>query len=109
MIKEVRVRKTYPPEFKLQAIKMVIDDCKTQKRVCEELDINIKMFERWLRKYREFGENALKENRGTAKSPNKGCTKKIQTSLEERIEFLEADNAFLKKLQEIERRLGIKE
>jgi transposase len=97
MIKEGRVRKTYSPDFKLKAIKMVIDDCKTQKSVCMELGINIKVFERWLKKYREIGEDALKENRGIAKSPNKGGIKKVPSSLEERIEFLEAENAFLKK------------
>lgn len=108
MLSEGRVRKTYSPDFKLKAIKMVIDDCKTQKIVCEELDINIKVFERWLKKYREIGEDALKENRGTAKSPNKGSHKKVASTLDERIEYLEAENAFLKKTQEIKRRLGIK-
>lgn len=108
MIKQRKVRRTFSAEFKLKAIKMVIDDCRTQKSVCEELDINIKLFERWLKKYRELGEDALKENRGTAKSPNKGRPKKTASTLEERITFLEVENAFLKKMQEIERRLGIK-
>jgi hypothetical protein len=33
MITEQRVRKTYSPDFKLKSMKMVIDDCKTQKSV----------------------------------------------------------------------------
>jgi transposase len=35
-----------------------------------------KVFERWVKKYRESGEDALKENGGTAKFPNKGGSKK---------------------------------
>jgi transposase len=52
-------RKTYPKEFKLEAVKRILDSGQTQSSVARELGISESMVARWVSQYRGDGEVAF--------------------------------------------------
>jgi transposase len=74
----------------------------------EAHNVSYQQIYQWVRKYDSGGENALKDNRGRTKSPDE-LTPEEKMKLENKKlqaenERLCAENAFLKKLEEFERR-----
>ncbi|QCA28848.1 helix-turn-helix domain-containing protein [Vagococcus xieshaowenii] len=61
----------------------------------------------WVKKYQQLGEQGLKDNRGRSKSVDslteEECLKLRIKELETRNNYLEMENTFAKKLQEIQR------
>lgn len=92
-------RKTYSKEFKT----MVVEDYLSGKnggiyQIAKKYGIPKEyMVSLWTRKYQKNGKESLGENRGKAKSIRKGRPKKIMTD-KERIQYLEAENAYLKEI-----------
>lgn len=52
----------------------------------------------WVKRYRELGEDGLRERRGKSTGQNKGRLKKESPTLEEKIKRLEAEDEYLKKV-----------
>lgn len=96
-----RKRKTYSREFKLKAVLMKLEEGYSKPRIALELGITKAMLERWVKRYRQFGEAGLEEQRGrsSAGRPPKPTTR--EEDLLRRIRRLEMENAVLKKLQEL--------
>lgn len=96
------IRKTYSKEFKL----MVVKDYLSGKsgglgQIIRKYDLPDKtMTMKWVKKYKESGENALSENRGKTISINRGRPRKSSLSLEDKVKRLEVENAYLRKIVE---------
>jgi transposase-like protein len=81
---------------------------KDYQKTAEKYDVSYQQVYQWVKKYEDGGDEALKDKRGRTKSeieltPEE--TIKLQMKkLERENERLRAENAFLKKLEEIERR-----
>lgn len=62
----------------------------------------------WVKKYEEGGQDALQDGRGRTKAPEELTEAERQKLAMKQLEYenerLRAENAFLKKLQELERR-----
>jgi transposase len=93
---------------RLQIVMDCLGNGKDYKRTAEVYEVSYQQVYQWVRKYENGGEDALKDNRGRKKE-------EAELSLEEKIrlemkrlerenERLRAENLFLKKLEEIERR-----
>ena len=91
-------RRSFDRQFKLAAVKLIIEDQFSVAQIAKELDIHYNSLYRWIREYEEFGESAF---------PGHGCTvynyqneiKKLQQenkSLREELELLKKFRAFLK-------------
>lgn len=52
-------RKSYTKEFKLEAVKRLLETGKTQSSVARELGISESMILRWVKQYRGDGETAF--------------------------------------------------
>lgn len=103
MIKKCKVKTTYSPEYKLFVVKRHIEDGISYRRLAEELDIHVQIIMRWCKKYREFGQDALKEQRGTHKGSTKGRPRTKELSKDDELLKLKAENEYLKKLLNLER------
>lgn len=101
----MRKNKKYSKEIKCTAVYMYINDGKSAESIARELDIKSPtQVKEWIKKYKKDGEKAFEiENRGKH-SNSKGRPKSKFKSLEEEVEYLRAENAILKKLEEITRR-----
>lgn len=92
-------RKTYSKEFKIT----VVEDYLSAKsggivQIAKKYGIPKEyMVTKWTRKYQLEGKDSLGENRGKAKGIRKGRPKK-NMSIEEKIKYLEAENAYLKEI-----------
>jgi Transposase and inactivated derivatives len=78
------------------------------KQAIEKYDVSYQQVYSWVKKYQKHGEEGLKDQRGRKKS-NESLTEEEQLKLrikelEERNKYLEMENDFAKKLQEIQRR-----
>lgn len=110
---------TYKSSFKLMAIEEYMKG-KTPSEIFREAGINPEIIgaknpnrclERWRNSYHKDGDSGLiGEKRGRSSS---GCPKTSELSLEDRLRaaeakvaYLEMENEFLKKLDELERRLS---
>lgn len=85
-----------------------ISNDKDYHKTAEVYKISYQQAYQWVRKYEAGGEEALKDKRGRKKeeaelSPEELATIKMK-KLEKENERLRAENAFLKKLEEMERR-----
>ena len=99
-----QVRKTYSQDFKYEVVKMYLEEGRTSYELSKSLGLDAKMIRRWVQAFREQGILVLAEQRGIARGGNKGRPKSIGLSLEEEVQRLRMENAFLKKLREIQRR-----
>lgn len=92
-------RRSFDRNFKLAAVKLVINDELPVSRVAKELDIHYNSLYRWIREYEDYGESAF---------PGHGCAlynyqyeinklKRENKHLQEELELLKKFRAFLKK------------
>lgn len=105
MIKQNEHRKTYSKEFKLQAVKMKVDQGCSYAAIVQETGIARSMIKRWVKSYQAIGEAGLEERRGhmSAGRPRvRPITK--EDELAKRIRRLEMENEVLKKLLELQGR-----
>jgi len=73
-------RRKFNREFKMTAVKLIIDDELPVKHVAEQLQVHANSLYRWVQKYETYGESAFpgngntiydyqKENSGSVRSP----------------------------------------
>lgn len=95
-------------EERLEIVMYCLQNGKNYQQASEHFDVSYQQVYQWVKKYETAGEDGLKDNRGRAKGePELTPEEKIQREvkrLERENERLRAENAFLKKLEEIERR-----
>ncbi len=90
----------------------IVLDClgngKDYQRIAETYEVSYQQVYQWVKKYEDGGDEALKDKRGRKKEEEElSPEEKIQLEikrLERENERLRAENLFLKKLEEIERR-----
>ena len=58
-------RRSYDKQFKMAAVKLVLEDNMTVAEVSKELDIHYNSLYRWISEYEEYGESAF-PGHGTA-------------------------------------------
>ena len=88
MTGEVKPRRKYDKEFKVEAVKLLLESGKPADEVAENLGINSGNLTRWKREYREDAENAFR---------GKGRLKED----DEKLRRLMKENADLKQEREI--------
>lgn len=90
---------------KVEIVKDCVAHGKDYRRSIEIYKVSYGQIYNWVRKYLQGGEEALQDNRGKQKS-EKDLTneEKEMKKLKQENERLHAENAYLKKLEEIERR-----
>lgn len=95
-------------EERIQIAVDCLGNGKNYQEIAEKYDVSYQQVYQWVGKYETDGAEALKDKRGRTKeetelSPEEK-TKLEMKKLEREIQRLRAENAFLKKLEEIERR-----
>jgi transposase len=100
-------RKTTQDERK-QIVLDCLDNRKNYQKTAETFEVSYQQVYQWVKKFENGGDEALKDKRGRTKTENELTPEeefKLQMKkLERENERLRAENAFLKKLEEIERR-----
>ena len=81
----------YSNEFKIQAVKRVVEDGVSSAQVARELGININTLREWVKRYKE------NQNEPFVGSGNLRTEARNIRQLEKRIRDLEEENAILKK------------
>jgi transposase len=95
-------------EERIQVVLYCIENGKDYQKAAETYEVSYQQVYQWVRKYENGGDEALKDKRGKNKveielSPEEKIRLEMKR-LEREIERLRAENLFLKKLEEIERR-----
>jgi len=105
VIKQNDYRKTYSKEFKLQAVKMKIDQGYSYEAIVQATGIDRSMIKRWVKNYQAIGEAGLEERRGQM-SVGRPRVRPMteEDELAKRIRRLEMENEVLKKLLELQGR-----
>lgn len=119
MGKEMRKKRYYSQEFKLQAVKRVLEDGRGLREAAREFKIYHSMLQRWMRQYIETGEDGLRPTRATTfhegdrpnpprkrpKKPNaKGYIEsELPESVRNELRHLRMENAYLKKVSALVR------
>ena len=99
MQKNTRKNMNYSFDIKLKAVKMYLSEGIGSPTIAKELGLSSnKRVLLWVKRYNEFGEDGLKERRGTTRGLQKGRPRKRELSLEEENQRLKAEVEFLKKL-----------
>lgn len=90
----------YSSEFKLKVITCIEDEGYSIREASALFHIpDYSMVRRWMRKWKNGGMGALASKRkGNVPMPNNKKTKKTFKSVEEELEYLRMENAYLKKL-----------
>lgn len=83
----------YSNEFKIQAVKRVVEDGVSSAQVARELGININTLREWVKRYKE------NQNEPFVGSGNLRTEVRNIRELEKRIRDMEEENAILKKRQ----------
>ena len=83
----------YSNEFKIQAVKRVVEDGVSSAQVARELGININTLREWVKRYKENHDEPF------VGSGNLRTEARNIRELEKRIRDLEEENAILKKRQ----------
>lgn len=95
-------------EERLEIVMYCLQNGKNYQKASEHFDVSYQQVYQWVKKYEKSGEDGLTDKRGRSKTePELTPEEKIQREikrLERENERLRAENAFLKKLEEIERR-----
>lgn len=95
-------------EERLEIVMYCLQNEKNYHQASEYFKVSYQQVYQWVKKYEKDGEDGLKDKRGRSKSePELTPEEKIQREmmrLERENERLCAENAFLKKLEELERR-----
>jgi len=95
-------------EERIQIVKYCLKQQKNYQLSAETYNVSYQQVYQWVKKYEANGEEALIDKRGRTKEeieliPEERFTLELKR-LERENERLRAENAFLKKLEEIERR-----
>lgn len=91
--------KDYPVEIKLEAVRLFLEEGKTHRAIIEELNIrDAGRLDKWLAKYRKFGEAALGKRRPKSEGAKLGRPKKEEAH-SRYVARLEMENALLKKFR----------
>ena len=92
-------RRSYDKQFKIAAVKLVLEDDMTVTEVSKELSIHYNTLYRWISEYEEYGESAF-PGHGTALYSYQYEIKKLKAEnleLRKELELLKKFQAFLKK------------
>lgn len=92
-------QKVYSKETKLLAVKMYLEDGMGSTRIAKEL--NLSSYRRvllWVKRFQEFGEAGLDERRGNGRGAHRGRPSKKESTVEDELLRLKAENEYLKKL-----------
>ncbi|MCU5111505.1 helix-turn-helix domain-containing protein [Bacillus wiedmannii] len=81
-----KIRRTFSIDFKMKAIELY-----SHRGIGKELGVTYSVIDRWIKKYENEGILGLQEKRGRSRQTN-------EVSQDARIQRLEAENAYLKKL-----------
>ncbi|NFO12599.1 helix-turn-helix domain-containing protein [Clostridium botulinum] len=91
-------------EIKLEAVKLYLEKNIGSTTIAKELGLTDgRRVMLWVKRYKEFGEDGLKERRGAAKGLSKGRKRFKELTLEEENIRLKAEIEYLKKLLQVER------
>lgn len=95
-------------EERIEIVKYCIDNNKKYQLTAETFNVSYQQVYGWVKKYEADGENAFVDKRGKNKLESELTEEdKIKCAMkriEKENEMLRAENAFLKKLQELEGR-----
>lgn len=92
-------------EEKVEIVKDCLAHGKDYRRSVEMYKVSYKQIYSWVRKYLEGGEEALQDHRGKQRADHELTNEEREMKkLKRENERLHAENAYLKKLEEIERR-----
>ncbi|SFD61794.1 transposase [Bacillus sp. UNCCL81] len=100
-----KIRKTYSKETKLKAINLYFEKDMGIRTIAKELDIGYTTIQRWITHYKSEGIQGLEEKRGKSDSLFRRKVKRDDENDAEKINRLEAENAYLKKLLAAKRRM----
>ena len=92
-------RRSYDKQFKMAAVKLVLEDNMTVSEVSKELSIHYNSLYRWISEYEEYGESAF-PGHGTALYSYQYEIKKLKAEnleLRKELDLLKKFQAFLKK------------
>ena len=92
-------RRSYDKQFKMAAVKLVLEDNMTVSEVSKELSIHYNSLYRWISEYEEYGESAF-PGHGSALYSYQYEIKKLKAEnleLRKELELLKKFQAFLKK------------
>jgi len=92
-------RRSYDKQFKMAAVKLVLEDNMTVAEVSKELDIHYNSLYRWISEYEEYGKSAFPGHGSVLYSYQYEIKKLKAENLELRkeLELLKKFQAFLKK------------
>lgn len=93
------MRKSYDKQFKIAAVKLVLDDEMSVANAAEALSIHYNSLYRWISEYEEYGESAF-PGHGTALYSCQYEIKKLKqenNGLKKDLELLKKYQAFLKR------------
>lgn len=91
-------RRTYNKEYKLSAVKLVIEESQSITEVSRNLCLSTSAIYKWVQEYKEYGENAF-PGKGTAiynQQYKQRVLEKENAALKEEITLLKKYRAFLK-------------
>jgi transposase len=115
-LKATGIRRTYSMtkgrkttfEERIEIVQDALENGKNYQETAEKYQVSYQQVYQWVRKYEADGWDALSDRRGRSKSVEEltlGEKMKLEMRrIEKENERLRAENAFLKKLEEIERR-----
>ena len=92
-------RRSYDKQFKMAAVKLVLEENMTVAEVAKELSIHYNSLYRWISEYEEYGESAF-PGHGSALYSYQYEIKKLKAEnleLRKELELLKKFQAFLKK------------
>ena len=87
-----RIRRCFTREFKQEAVRQVVKECRTQRQVAEELGLNANMLGRWIKQLRSDPEQSFPGN-GNPKARDKEVD-----DLRRQVARLKGELSFLKKV-----------
>lgn len=95
-------------EERIQIVMYCLENAKDYGTTAETFEVSYQQVYQWVKKYEDGGDEALRDKRGRkieeAELSPEDKAKLEMKKLERENERLRAENAFLKKLEEIERR-----
>jgi transposase len=97
---EKATRRRFTREFKLEAVRQVVKDRRTQKAVAEELGVNANLLGRWIKQFRGDPEQAF-PGQGKLKERDKELEdlRRENTRLKGELSFLKKVSAYFAKGQ----------
>lgn len=78
--KRKKKRGPYTFEFRLRVIQMYLEEQYSARMICEETGIGLSTLSKWLRRYRENGEEGLRSQRGS-KNKQKPLNKTVENQI----------------------------